>query len=164
LNLNYNIHLHQQTQAMKKLLSSLALLVLVSTSAFSQQFKAVAPFLSETTGKDLDTLVNATTKNQKVKITVSASTLYIQATATKISGTTAGVVRLFGSNDGVAWKRVIVGGSLAAVDSLNLANVATPQTIFFSDAPSKYLFYRVAVTGAGTASTQLMAIAVADQK
>lgn len=149
---------------MKKLIGLLAFTVLLSTQCFSQQLKAVAPFLSETTGKELDTLVNATTKNQKVKVGSSASTLYIQATALKISGTTAGVVRLFGSNDGIAWKRVIAGGSLAAVDSLNLANVSTPQTIFFADTPSKYLFYRVAVTTTGTQSTQLRTTAVADQK
>jgi hypothetical protein len=152
------------SKAMKKLIGLVAFMVLLCTTSFSQQLKAVAPFLSETTGKTLDTLVNATTKNQKVKVTASASKLFIQATATKISGTTAGVVRLFGSNDGIAWKRITAGASLAAVDSLNLANVATPQTIFFTDTPSQYLFYRVSVTGSGTASTQLRAIAVSDQK
>jgi len=132
--------------------------------SYAQLSKAVADFKSETTGKLLDTVVNATTKFQQVKVSKSASAVYFQATATKISGTTAGIVRLFGSNDGIAWKRVTATGTLSAADSLNLANVATPQTIFFKDAPSQYLFYRVSVAGSGTASTQFRSVAVADQK
>lgn len=144
---------------MKKLLNILTFLLLTVSVSIAQ--KAVVSFDSETNSTKIDTVVNATTKNQVLKVSKAADILSIQVTATKISGTTAGVVRLYGSNDKVAWVRIKAGASLAAVDSLNLANVSPAQTIIFYDQPSRYLWYRAALTGSGTASTQLKTVAVA---
>ena len=68
---------------------------------------------------------------------------------TKISGTVAGVVRLFGSIDGVTYARI------AATDSLNATNVAS-QGKLFNVLPSggkwPYKYVRVSYTGTGTMS------------
>lgn len=146
---------------MKKFLGFVAALVLLSGACFAQ--KAVASFKSETTQKTSDTLVNATTKYQRLSVTKPADVLSIQVTATKITGTTAGVIRLFGSNDGEAWVRVKDGAALAAGDSLNLSNVSTPQTILFTDKPSRFLYYRVGFVGSGTQSTRFKTTAVASK-
>lgn len=148
----------------------LSLLALATMQVSFAQNKAVAKFTSETfpaiSGQpnSIDTVVttgSAVTKNQKLKSTRSASVFSVQVTATKISGTTAGIVRLYGSNDGVAWFRVKEGAALAAGDSLNLSNTASPQTIVFTDKPGRYLWYRAALTGSGTASTKFESTAVA---
>jgi hypothetical protein len=146
-------------KTMKKLLFAVAALCLLSFTSFAQT-KAVSSFISELNGTKADTVVNTATKYQVIKATSPASVLSIQVTATKISGTTAGVVRVFGSNDKVAWVRLLQGAALAAGDSLNLTNVANAQTKFFFDQPGRYLYYRVGVTGSGTASTKFSAVAV----
>ncbi|MCF2517141.1 hypothetical protein [Dyadobacter sp. CY351] len=146
---------------MKKLAFLLIGLCFASVSTFAQT-KAVSSFISEYNGTKIDTVVNAGVKNQILKATRGASVLSIQVTATKISGTTAGVVRVFGSNDKQAWIRVQEAAALGAADSLNLANVAT-QTKLFKEQPSKFLYYRVAVTGSGTQSTKFITTAVGAQ-
>jgi hypothetical protein len=141
----------------------LAVLACLGFSFCQAQPKGVSSFISETNFTKIDTVVNATTKGQILKAVNSATILNLQVTATKISGTTAGVVRAFGSNDKVAWERLTATGTLSAADSLNLTNVSTPQTKFFKDSPSKYLWYRVTVTGTGTASTKFSTVAVGGQ-
>ena len=143
-----------------KRLSVLLILGMFSFTAALAQNKAVAEFNSETNLTTIDTVTNATVKNQVVKISNGWTTTNVQVTATKISGTAAGVVRIFGSNDKVAWERLTATGTLAATDSLNLANVSTPQTKFFA-VPGKYLWYRAAVTGSGTHTTQFRTTVVA---
>lgn len=149
-----------------KRLSTLLCLVLLTTACFSQNFaqtKSVSRFTSELTGADSSTVTNAVTENQIVKVAKPSAVLQIQVTVRKVSGTTGGVVRLFGSNDRLAWKRITATGSLAATDSLNVANVTAPQTIFFKDAPSNYLFYRVSLQQTGTAVSRLVSTAVSAQ-
>lgn len=157
-----NHFINFQNIPMKRLLTLLVCVCLISTACFSQT-KSSARFLSETTGADSSTVVNAALENQVVKVTRSATLLYFQVTATKVSGTTAGVIRLYGSNDKLAWKRVTATGTLAAGDSLNLANVTTRQSIIFKDNPSNYLYYRVGIQGSGTASTRVISTALVAQ-
>ncbi|MCF0074045.1 hypothetical protein LZD49_26420 [Dyadobacter sp. CY261] len=144
---------------MKKSIFLSLCMVLLALSSFAQQ-KGVSKFKSEVNSTTIDTVVNATTKYQLFQSANAGNILTVQVTATKISGTTAGVVRLFGSNDKVAWVRVKEGAALAAVDSLNLANASTPQTIIFTEKPGRYLYYRVGITGSGTASTKFSSVAV----
>ncbi len=149
-----------------KRLTTLLCFVLISTACFSQTYaptKSVARFTSEMTGLDSSTVTNAVTENQFVKVAKPATTLWIQSTVRKVSGTTAGVIRLYGSNDKIGWKRITATGTLAAGDSLNLANVTTPQVIFFKDAPSNYLYYRVSLQQTGTAVSRLVSTAVSAQ-
>lgn len=82
------------------------------------------------------------------------SVVAIQPVVTKISGTAAGVVRLFGSLDGVNFVRV------NATDSLNVANVSTAQTKIFTVAPSSYSYYRIGYTGTGTMACKLQSLAI----
>lgn len=134
-------------------------LIIGISGASAQTVKAVAPFKSETTGKLIDTTANATTKCQILEIKTYWTSNNVQVTATKVSGTAAGVVRLWVSNDKVGWLRSTATGTLAATDSLNLANVAGPQFKFFEVSP-KYAFYRACLTGSGTQATAFATTAV----
>lgn len=138
----------------------LTVVALATMQASFAQTKAVAKFKSVYNGTAIDTAVNTQIKNMDLKVTKPADVITIQAIATKISGTTAGVVRAWVSNDGINWTRFKEGASLAAGDSLNLANATGAQQIIFTDRPSRYLFYRVAISQAGTASTKFSAVAV----
>ncbi|MBO9611060.1 MAG: hypothetical protein J7619_00110 [Dyadobacter sp.] len=145
---------------MKKFIFLSLCMVLIALSTFAQT-KGVSSFTSEANSTKIDTVVNATTKYQVLKAANSGDILTVQVTATKISGTTTGgIIRLYGSNDKVAWVRVKEGAALAAADSLILTNVSTPQTIVFTEKPGRYLWYRVAVLGAATSSTKFSSVAV----
>lgn len=144
---------------MKRISTILLSLCLISTLCVGQQ-KGVSGFVSESNRTKIDTVVNATTKSQILQTVNPATVLSIQVTATKLTGTTAGVVRLFGSNDNEAWERITATGTLSAADSLVLTNISTPQTKFFRDNPSRYLWYKVTVQGSGTATTKFKTTAV----
>lgn len=96
----------------------------------------------------LDTLSNATTKFEKVKINGYFDVTTIQLVATKISGTAAATVTLQGSLDGVNF--YTIGSTYTVTD------VAT-QSAVFSINPSTALWYRLQVVGTGTQSVKLTA-------
>lgn len=136
---------------MKKFLFA-SLLMLVSIATFGQREIILK---SDVTGKTSaqalgDTVVNATAKTQSsVSMPAAWNTVGVTVAITKISGTVAGVVRLFGSIDGVTYARI------AATDSLNATNVAS-QGKLFNVLPSggkwPYKYVRVSYTGTGTMS------------
>lgn len=65
----------------------------------------------------------------------------IQPVVTKISGTVAGTVVLYGSLDGINY--------VSTGDTLANTNITTNTTIWFVQ-PSKYLYYRARAVGVGT--------------
>lgn len=125
-------------------------MLLMTGLSFGQTVSKLTPLKSNTTGKDSDTLANATTKNQTAKIDGYFDSVSIQTNLTKLSGTAAGKVYLLGSLDGVNYVKD---------DSLTVANVTTQSKIFTSN-PSKYVFYRVSFVGTGTQSVKFNSIAV----
>ncbi len=131
---------------MKKLLFiALGIGMLALTSpAMAQGFGA----LTTSNGLALDTVTNTASKNLtigttgKAKFDGSASFVIV---ITKISGTVGGTANLFGSNNGTDW---------AAIGTAYTVTDATQQTKFDFDR-SKYLYYRVTVTGTGTMSASV---------
>lgn len=116
-------------------------------SALAQEYKEVPLLLSTTNSAWLQDTVD----NTEVRIVRTPKTpgywnlAAVTATATKISGTVAGVIRLVGSYDGTNWVRV------NPTDSLIATNVATNyKTFSITSYPYNYL--AVQYTGSGTMS------------
>lgn len=132
------------------------LLLLASALSFSvasaQTKSASAIMKSSASHVATDTVVNAATVYQISPVSFANSHVAIQTTLTKISGTLGGVVRLFGSLDGVNYVRVL------PTDSLLVTDVATQSKIFQITDPG-YSYYRVGCTGVtGPMSTKMNSI------
>lgn len=93
------------------------------------------------------TLTNAANDSAIVKATGSCGNAAFQLVVTKVSGTIGGVARLKGSLDGINYVS-------AVTDTVILTNVAT-NTYIWNIAPSKYLYYMIKTTGAGTMSATI---------
>lgn len=130
---------------MKKILTLIVAFALSVTMAFAQT--GSGKLLSSPTHVPTDTVVNTATKNQSIAVGIG-KVATIQTTLTKISGTAAGVVRLFGSLDNVNWVRV------NPTDSLTMTDVAT-KTKAFVVTPGAFTYYRIGYTGVGTMSVKL---------
>lgn len=137
---------------MKKLLT-LAIALVTMVSFASAQSSSGSVFLKSTPAHvPTDTLANAGTKTQTAQISVINSKVGIQVDLTTISGTPAGVVRLFGSMNGTRFQRIL------ATDSLNVnVNALTKQ---FVVTDPLYTHYQVQFIGSGTQSTKINSIAV----
>ena len=137
---------------MKKLITSLfaaaLLFVAVNTQAQSGYFKRASD------SKTTDTLSNAATSNLQLPISGYQNIVSIQPLVTKLTGTTAGVARLYASLDGTNYVRINV------TDSLLLTNVAGVQTKIFTVANSPYAFYQIRTVGSGTQTTKIQAYAI----
>ncbi len=142
---------------MKNIIYSAILTLLAAFSVNAQTVSKAFTLLSDVPGKttaqkQADTVANAATKSQSIKIDGFYNSVSVQVEATRISGTAAGKIYLRGS---------LTGGSYEKVDSLTLANVATVQTKVFQSVPSKYVFYQIQFVGSGTQSTAFKSYAVA---
>lgn len=96
-------------------------------------------------GLAVDTVSNTGTETWTLKVPGFQKTVSVQFVATKINGTVAGSVNLQGSLNGTHWVTVTGASAFTATD------VATQSTIWTVE-NSKYLYYRVTWTGAGTMS------------
>lgn len=141
---------------MKKLLS-LAIAVLLTVGLASAQSSSGSIVLKSTpTHVPTDTVANTATKSQFAKISVINSKVGIQVDLTTISGTPAGVVRLFGSiNDGSTTKKFV---RILKTDSL-LVGVNSLSKQFVVVDPV-YTDYKVEYVGSGTHSTKMNSLAV----
>ena len=124
--------------------------MLISVLSFGQTVSKSAILISDASKllpsqKVADTLANATTKTQTLKIDGYNDMVSVQANLTKISGTAAGKVYLLGSLDGTNYARA--GGA----DSLTVLNV-TSQSKIFDVVPSKFVYYRIQFVGASGAT------------
>lgn len=140
---------------MKRFIYSAIIVLFAALSVNAQSKSDGLTLLSDVANKtnaqkQADTVANAGTKTQTVKIAGFQSSVSVQATVTRISGTVNAKVYLMGSLTGNA-------NEFEKADSVSLVNVATPQVKVFSSVPSKYVFYRVQVTG-GSGATQSLAV------
>lgn len=130
------------------LLSCALLFTAVAAHAQSGYFKRASD------SKLQDTVVNAATSNLQLPIAGYQNVVSVQAFVTKLTGTTAGVVRLYGSLDGTNYVRA------NATDSLILANAAGVQTKIFIVKDNPYAYYRIGTAGSGTQTTKVQAYAI----
>lgn len=137
---------------MKKVLFSL-LLTLFAVVAFAQSTEVI---LRDESGAAIDTVTNTTTGYLQARILAPVQAVGIQAVLTKLSGTTGGSVKVFGSIDGVNFAQI-------SSDTLAAANVASQTKIFKIEQPA-FTFFRVVYTGAGTHSTTISAKALVIKK
>jgi hypothetical protein len=123
---------------MKNLFSMLLMssIILLSSAAFSQQ----ATLMPLAIG---DTLTGSTTVSKVIKFTAGYEGVAIQPVLTKLSGTGAGTVQIFGSLDGINYKQI---GA-----DYTITNTTTQSQVFYVTAPVP-VFIKVLATGSGTES------------
>lgn len=146
----------------KLLLLSCALLFMaVGVQAQSGYFKRVSD------SKTTDTLTNAATSNVQLPISGYQSTISVSAYVTKLTGTTAGTVFLYASNDGTNYKRIpsVKDDGTVGKDSLILANTAGVQEKQFKlvqniGAAPAAAYYQIRTVGSGTQTTKIQAYAI----
>lgn len=123
---------------------------------------AVAPVQGQvysmlaTTGNATDTVVNTSAETLTKQISGSYGEVTVQVLVTKISGTVAGTVLIYGSLDGTTYTRLNNLGQPSANDTCTNTDVAT-QSWIWALGTSKYLYYRVTVTGSGTMTARVAA-------
>jgi hypothetical protein len=142
---------------MKKLLTFCGLLIALSAFTVSAQS---AYMVSQTNGTTLDTVTNTGVRLQKVPVAGFQNVVSIQTLLVSKTGTPAGVVRLYGSNDGVKFVRIptITKTGTIAIDSLTVdANTLSKIWIIPTHA---YTYYQAGFTGSGTESTTMQNYAI----
>ena len=149
---------------MKKFITFLSLIMIVSialpTVLKSNEAKAQITYLLRPTAAD-DTLTNTqsgtvyigTTQAQAILSTTVADNITRSATVviTKVSGTVAGTVTFYGSNDGTNYTAIT--GTLGGAAALTLTDVATQQVTFPLRATNGDLLfkhYKVIIASTGT--------------
>lgn len=137
---------------MKKLLLLAIALVTMISFASAQSSSGSIVLKSTPSHVPTDTVVNTATKTQSGKISIVNSKVGIQVDLTTISGTPAGVVRLFGSMNGSKFVRILPGDSLlVGVNKLSKQFIVTDPL---------YTDYQVQFVGSGTHSTKINSVAV----
>lgn len=101
----------------------------------------------------LDTVTNTATKNMtSLRVYGNQNTVTISAKTTNLTGTQSGVLRLFGSIDGVVYHRITAAllhaNSVAPIDSLVIDPAHLVKAWVVDKSPFQY--YQVQATGIGT--------------
>lgn len=123
---------------MKKFLN---LLVIFGLVIFTVQASAQTTSFSHTTTNPGGAIVNAGTDTMTAALPGYSAATGIQVVVSKISGTVAGISRLYGSIDGLNY--------VATGDTLTLADQSVNSVIWKKDTPV-YVNYRIRTTGSGT--------------
>lgn len=141
---------------MKKLFLIAAMLLISAVAVHAQS----GYFISESNGTTLDTVTNTGVKLQKLPISGYQDIVSIQVKLTNISGTTGGVVRLYGSTDGTNFVRIptVTDAGATAIDSLS-ANTNAISKVFRLPTHA-YTYYRIGYTGASTMAVKLQTFAI----
>lgn len=140
---------------MKKLIL-LALIAIVAFSANAQVVTMYNPGTTyslarlQTTSVTRDTVTNTGTGYVNCKILKGDGAITIQATVTKVSGTVAGALQLWGSIDGVAYSILNTIETQTAVASATATDTAGSKAYTWRFASSPFLYYRIVHTGTGT--------------
>lgn len=122
---------------MKKILALIVLVIGVKVASA----QAIPPYLKpEFVTLSPRNLVNTDTLQLSFN-KIGSGLKSLQMTVVKVSGTVAGKVYLYGVNDGIAPVKL---------DSLTLADVATPQTQYTYPAGTKYATYYALFITSGT--------------
>ena len=135
---------------MKKLIFLFALV------AFAFTANAQVVVMKATTGNSSDTVTNTATETLSAQLNGSFDVVTVQLTVTKISGTVGGTAILQASLDGTTWTTLNTAAIPQNNDTITLTNVST-NSCFWVIEPSKYLYYRVSVTGTGTMAARVAA-------
>lgn len=137
--------------------------LLIALSAFTSVAKAQsAYFISTTNGTTLDTVTNTGARTQKLPIAGYQDNIGIQVILNNLTGTVGGVVRLYGSDDGVTFVRIpssTVAGAVA-LDSLKVDVNNTSKIFRIPLSSSYYTYYQVTFTGTGTEATTIKTYAI----
>lgn len=125
------------------------MLAFCTLTLVAPSLKAQTGYLLSSTGHaSTDTLTNAGTVSQLKQITGYHKVLSIQTTITKVTGTPAGTVVLYGSLDGTTYD------TIPGTERFTITNVAT-QTIIWPLGESRYVYYKVVTAGSGTQSSRV---------
>ena len=126
---------------MKKIISLLFLVAFVASAAFGQTFVPGTGSATQAVVIAGDTITNTGTAYKIIKVTGGYQDLAIQPVLTKVSGTAAGTVTIYGSLDGINY--VTLGDTLGERD-------ATTVTKLFKYTDPAYTYYKISYTGTGT--------------
>lgn len=127
----------------------LASIAFTATLVAPSETKAQSGYLLSSAGHaSTDTLTNAGTVSQLKQITGYHKVIAIQTTVTKVTGTPAGTVVLYGSLDGVTYD------TIPGTERFTITNVAT-QTVIWPLNVSNYAYYKVVTAGSGTQSSRV---------
>jgi len=138
---------------MKKTLFFLLFSLTLSVFAMGQTTEIL---MRGSDGAVVDTVSNTGTGYVQARVLIPTDLVGIQAVLEKLSGSTQGTVKLFGSIDGTNFTQI-------SSDTLAATDAASQSKIFFVPSPI-VPFYRVVFEGAGTHSTVLSAIALSIKK
>lgn len=138
---------------MKKLIFALFALFLAVAPVSGQVYSMLA-----TTGNAADTVNNTSAETLTKQINGSYGEVTVQLTVTKISGTVAGTAVLQGSLDGTNYTILGYVNAQPADTANSVTNTNITTNVWTWPAgSSKYLYYRVTVTGSGTMSARVSA-------
>lgn len=119
---------------MKKILAILSFLMAFAATSYGQR-ATVMPLAAG------DTVVNTGTAAKVITATAGYGGAAVQATISLLSGTGAGTVGLYGSNDGTNYVQI---GS-----NYTITNTASQTTMFYVSTPLP-VYLKVLATGSGT--------------
>lgn len=135
--------------------------LLIALSAFTQFATAQSAYMiSASNGTNLDTVTNAGSKTQKVPVAGFQNVVSIQTLLVSKTGTPAGFVKLYGSNNGTTFVRIptLSATGTTAVDSLKV-DVNTLSKVWIIPIHA-YTYYQAVFTGSGTQSTTMQNYAI----
>jgi hypothetical protein len=148
---------------MKKYILGLCL-ALVAFASYGQLTSNITSTIhmktSLTSSVDSVVVTNTGTSHLYIGFTTKKA-LSIQPLITVASGTGAGTMTLYGSNDGVSWFAVTDATSTPTITTYTVTNTGTyaaPQTTIFNLGTHKYAAYRLTHVGSGTMVTRFKAI------
>lgn len=146
---------------MKKLTLFCGLLIALSAFTFVAKAQS-AYFVSQTNGTTLDTVTNTGVRLQKLPIAGYQDNIGIQVICTNLTGTIAGVVRLYGSDDGIKFVRIptVTDAGAIAIDSLKVDVNTTSKIFRIPIAGSFYTYFQTGFTGSGTEATTFKTYAI----
>lgn len=130
----------------------IAAIALLAVSAKAQNVVPYAGALTSVIGLPIDTITNtATAKLTSARVAGPAQTVTVGTSTVNISGTQAGVSRLYGSLDNVHFTRIRTGMLYGTqVDSLKIDVNTLNYHWIITGNPFNY--YQVQTTGIGTVS------------
>ncbi len=152
---------------MKKI-ASILILVLVAFTSFGQFTSSASGsnnsihMKTNLTTSVIDSVVVTDTGSGSLYIGFAVKkALSIQALITKASGTAAGTMTLYGSNDGVTWFALTDTTSTPTIIAYTVTNTGTyaaPQTNCWSLGSHHFKYYKLTHTGGTTMVTRFKAI------
>lgn len=134
-----------KSKSMKKFFYLFLAVVLIMTTA-SVAKSQVVRFRSDSTGAVYDTTSGSSTESQYAVFNGTGKSVAVQVMWTRLSGTAAGTMYLYASNDGSNY--------VATGDSATISNAASGGVLLKTFAPLPWLYLKVVYAGSGTMSVK----------